>query len=76
MGLKCFPHITQAIMDSTLLGIGDVNFYINEVDACSNDWNHHVQLLPNILCHLHENGFAIYPLKCKWDNTETDWLGC
>ena len=58
MGLKCSPDIAQSIMESVLSGIDDVDVYINDVGAFSKDWNHHIQLLANILHHLHENGFT------------------
>ena len=35
------------------------------VGAHSKDWNHHVQLLANILCHVCENVSTINQLKCK-----------
>jgi len=75
MGLKCSPDIAQSIMESVLSCIDDVDIYIDNFDAFSKDWDHHVQLLVTILCHLHENGFTINPLKCEWAIKETDWLG-
>ena len=55
-------------------GIDDADVYIDDVGAFSKDWDHHIQLLVNILHHLHENGFTINPSKCEWAITETDWL--
>ena len=75
MGLKCSPDIAQSIMESVLSGIDDADVYIDDVGAFSKDWDHHIQLLVNILHHLHENGFTINPSKCEWAITETDWLG-
>ena len=65
-GLKCSSDIPQAIMESTLTCIKDTNVYINDMGVFSKDWNHHVRLLADILCHLRENGFTINPLKCEW----------
>jgi hypothetical protein len=59
MGLKCSPDIAQAAMENALSDIKDVNVYIDDVGAFSNDWNHHVNLLATILRRLHENGFTI-----------------
>ena len=62
-------------MESILSGIEDADVYIDVIDAFSHDWQHHVQLLANILRRLQENGFTINPLNCKWAVQETDWLG-
>ncbi|KAL7483608.1 hypothetical protein ACHAW6_009248 [Cyclotella cf. meneghiniana] len=52
MGLKCSPDIAQSIMESTLYVINDADVYIEDVGAFSKQWNCHVQLLSEILCHL------------------------
>ena len=75
MGLKCSPDIAQSITKSVLSGIDDADVYIDDVGAFSKDWNHHIQLLTDILHCLRENGFTINPSKCEWAITETDWLG-
>ena len=75
MGLKYSPDIAQSIMESILSGIDDTDVCIDEIGAFSKDWDHHVQLLADILHHLCENSFTINPLKCEWAIKETDWLG-
>ncbi len=54
MGLKCSPDIAQAAMENVLSDIDDVNVYIDDVGAFSNDWDHHVKLLATILRWLRE----------------------
>jgi hypothetical protein len=61
-------------MENVLSDIEDADFYINDVGAFSNDWDHHINLLATILWQLHENGFTINPLKCERAVKETDWL--
>jgi hypothetical protein len=62
-------------MENVLSGIKDADVYIDDVGAISDNWDHHVNLIATILRRLHENGFTINPLKCKWAVKETDWLG-
>jgi hypothetical protein len=57
MGLKCSPDIAQAAMENVLSDIKDVDVYIDDVDAFSNDWDHHVKLIATILQRLRENSF-------------------
>jgi hypothetical protein len=75
MGLKCSPDIAQAAMENVLSDNKHADVYIDDVGDFSNDWDHHVNLLATNLGQLHENGFTINPLKCKWAVKETDWLG-
>jgi hypothetical protein len=37
MGLKCSPDIAQAIMEYVLFSIEDVDVYIDDIGAFSND---------------------------------------
>jgi hypothetical protein len=53
MGLKCSPDIAQAAMKNLLSDIKDVNVYIDDVGAFSDDWDHHVKLIATILRRLH-----------------------
>jgi hypothetical protein len=62
MESKCFPGIAQAAMENVLSDIEDAAFYIDDVGAFSNCWDHHVNLLATILWQLRENSFIIKPL--------------
>jgi hypothetical protein len=46
MGLKCSPDIAEAAMENVLSDIENADVYINDVGAFSNDWDHHVNLMP------------------------------
>jgi hypothetical protein len=65
----------QAAMEYLLSDIKDAGIYIDDVDAFSSNWVHHVNLLASILQQLCECGFTINPLKCESAVRETDWLG-
>ncbi|KAL7482648.1 LOW QUALITY PROTEIN: hypothetical protein ACHAW6_008313, partial [Cyclotella cf. meneghiniana] len=75
MRLKCSPDIAQSIMEHVLSGINDADVYTEDIGAFSKDWDNHMQFLATILCHLHENGFTINPMKCECVIKETNWLG-
>ena len=66
MALKCSPDIAQAIIESMLAGTKDVDVYIDDIDAFSSTWEHHLDLLFTILQRLRENGFTINSLTCEW----------
>ncbi len=53
-------------MESVLAGIDDADVYIDDVGVFSLTWDHHIELLGNILWHLGENGITINQLKCEW----------
>ena len=83
MGLKCSPDWAQATMEAVMSGLEqDTDTYIDDIGCFSPEqnskqaeWDHHVNLLDQVLRRLQDNNFAINPLKCEWAVKETDWLG-
>jgi hypothetical protein len=74
MGLKCSPDIAQTAMENVLSDIEDVDVYIIDVGAVSDDWVYHVNLLATILQQLRENGCTIKSPKGEWAIKETKLL--
>ena len=65
MGLKCSPDFAQEVMECVLHDIEDCTIYLDDIGAFSNEWDHHIELLDDILGKLKGNGFTVNPLKCK-----------
>ena len=74
MGLKCSPDFAQEVMENIMQDIEGTDMYIDDVGAISKCWEHHIDVLDQILTRLTENGFTVNPLKCEWAVKETDWL--
>jgi Reverse transcriptase (RNA-dependent DNA polymerase) len=76
MGVNQSPDIAQEIMECVLSSIvEEIECYINDITAFSDDWESHKTLLNKLLTKLQNAGFTINPLKCKWALQETNFLG-
>jgi Reverse transcriptase (RNA-dependent DNA polymerase)/RNase H-like domain found in reverse transcriptase len=76
MGVNQSPDIAQEIMEHVLSSImEEIECYINNIAAFSDDWESHKTLLNKLLTKLQSTGFTVNPLKCEWAVQETDFLG-
>ena len=74
-GLSQSPDIAQEAMDNLFEDVEEVECYMDDIAAFSDDWRKHLQVLDRILSRLEKKGFAINPEKCQWGVQETDFLG-
>jgi Reverse transcriptase (RNA-dependent DNA polymerase) len=76
MGVNQSPDIAQEIMERVLSSImEEIECYIDDITAFSDDWESHKTLLNKLLTNLQNAGFTINPLKCEWAVQETNFLG-
>jgi Reverse transcriptase (RNA-dependent DNA polymerase) len=76
MGVNQSPDIAQQIMERVLPSImEEIECYIDDITAFSDDWESHKTLLNKLLTKLQNTGFTVNPLKCEWAVQETDFLG-
>jgi RNase H-like domain found in reverse transcriptase/Reverse transcriptase (RNA-dependent DNA polymerase) len=76
MGVNQSPDIAQEIMECVLSSfMEEIECYINDIAAFSDDWESHKTLLNKLLTKLQNTGFTINPLKCEWAVQETNFLG-
>ena len=58
MGLKCSLDFAQEVMENVLRGNDNSDIYLDDIGAFSNTWEHHMELLDEILDRLTANGFT------------------
>jgi len=75
MGVSIAPDIAQEKMEQVLRDIDNIEIYIDDIACFSDSFDHHLQVLDEVLNRLQANGFCINPLKCEWAVQETDFLG-
>ena len=75
MGVSPAPDIAQEIMERVLGHLDELEIYLDDIGAFSNDWNTHLELLDKVLTVLQDKGFSINPLKCEWGIQEPEFLG-
>ena len=66
MGIKFLPDIAQEIIEDFLRGLSNVDVYIDDIGIFSNSYDEDMCATEEVVRCLHENGFTINPLKCKW----------
>jgi Reverse transcriptase (RNA-dependent DNA polymerase) len=65
MGVNQSPDIAQEIMERVLSSImEEIECYINDIAAFSDDWESHKTLLNKLLTKLQSTSFTVNPLKC------------
>ena len=81
MGMMQSPNWAQAILKEIFSNLlhDAVKCYIDDISlfmpsSASNPWDHHLQVLPDVLSRLQDNGFTMNPAKCKWAVQEAEWL--
>ena len=75
MGVSQSPDIAQEIMEDLFCLLEQTNVYIDDVGVFDANWHKQLKSLEIVLSILHDNNFAVNPLKCKWAVEETNWLG-
>jgi Reverse transcriptase (RNA-dependent DNA polymerase) len=76
MGVNQSPNIAQEIMERVLSSImEEIECYIDDIEAFSDDWESHKTLLNKLLTKLQNAWFTVNPLKCEWAVQETNFLG-
>jgi Reverse transcriptase (RNA-dependent DNA polymerase) len=72
MGANQSPDTAQEIMERVLSSIlEEIECYIDDITAFSDDWESHKTLLNKLLTKLQNASFTINPLKCEWAVQET-----
>jgi len=56
LGLKCSPDFAQEVMENVLRDINNSDVCLDDVGAFSDTWEHHMDLLDEILDRLTANG--------------------
>ena len=59
MGLKCAPDFAHQAMEKVSQRINDTEVYIYDIGCLSNDWEHHLKLLDQVMTALKTNGFQL-----------------
>jgi hypothetical protein len=76
-GLTQSPDWAQGAIEEVLKDLlyDCVEAFIDDVGIFSNDWDHHIRHIDEVLSRLEANGYTVNPAKCEWGVRETDWLG-
>lgn len=74
-GLKGAPSCFQRLMDSLLAGIEGVHCYIDDIIITGESWEHHLDLLNQVLTVLSANNLTVKLAKCSFGERYVEFLG-
>ena len=71
-----YTDVFQSVMHPLFQDIQEVECFIDDIGLFSSDnFEHHLSLLSQVLFMLEESVLAVNPLKCAWGGQSTDYLG-
>jgi len=74
-GLKGAPSCFQRLMDSLLSSIEGVHCYIDDIIITGSSWEHHLDLLKQVLMRLSTNKLTVKLAKCSFGERFVEFLG-
>ena len=76
MGLTNSPDVFQSVMYPLFQDMKEVDVFIDDIGIFTNtSFDHHLQIVQEVLQHLETSGFTVNPIKCAWAVSSTDYLG-
>ncbi len=76
MGLTNSPDVFQSVMHPLFQDMPEVECFIDDIGIfTTGSFEHHLNIVSQVLLRLEESGFTVNPIKCAWAVTSTDYLG-